>query len=176
MAALTATKVEDYAGLYFTALKDTPVYNRFRGEKNHGKQIGVVPVGTRVKMIAVVGDWCLTSRGWGLTKDFRKNREIIDSPGFWNDLLGAYLKQAVNDFDTCYNRLKLGRYNGEEDFVVLAARLEEVERFFKYVYMEDHYKQLLKERAADEVFLRNTMRRLRYLRSKGRVYFRSGHI
>ncbi len=164
IAAMTSVKVELMFGLYYTALMDAPVFSRF-----HGDRIGTVSNGTRVKMRAIVGGWCLTSQGWSLTEYFRKNREIFATDDVCRELLGCWLKQAVHDWDGIYSRLRMHKYHSEDEFVNLMLELQKIEQFFRDVFMSYHLKLLYQQRAVDEEWMTRQRNRLKYLQKTGRA-------
>ena len=167
----TDEPVEDYAKLYYRNFmgKRVPVSMRF-----HGKRDGWIQPGERVAMIARVGDWCLTSRGWSKWDWFEKCR--LGDPEDYANLAYAVLKQAVYDYEHAIERLKKKKYRGRESFLRIMWEIDKIEQFFTGRYFSKMYgdlngkerlKDLKRELKVDDAWLKRMKKEMTDLESKG---------
>lgn len=126
LQGFSTNQVENYAGLFFTngAGKRIPT-----AKFMFGKVEDYILPGERVTMLAKVGDWCLTNRGWSKFKWFTKERDVYD-PLALEDLLYAVLAIAVKDYKTAVKRILEGRYEGEAGFIEQVDRMDEAGAWF----------------------------------------------
>ena len=146
-AGFVNTEVIDYAKLNFQCVNDkcVPVSLRYRG-KVHGR---IMP-GEKVQMIAVVGDWCLTNRGWSKFKWFEKIRDIYD-----DELVGLVfhqaLGQAYRDYEHAIKRVVSGKMKDQDAINQTFYTIREVERWIKGSKWEPLFEELLEELTKDVV-------------------------
>lgn len=170
-AAFTRTEVEDYAKLYFQNKtgKRVPVAKRF-----HGNAEGFVNPNETVEMIAKVGAWCLTSRGWSKFKWFTKVRDIIDAEEM-TTLIYGILARAVEDYRITVRRLKQHKHKGVDDFRQLMWQLDDLTEWFQsaeYNIMFDsvpgreRLNDLNEELMVDEKWLKEKHRVLEAIKDK----------
>lgn len=128
--AVTFETLKDYAGLFFTneTGKRIPVADRYQGDVKR-----YIMPGEQISMIAKVGDWCLTSKGWSKFEWFTKCRDILNSEAL-TTLCYEILKCAVDDYRTYVTKIKRGKYRDSKDFCEKVTEIEKIEKFFKSNY------------------------------------------
>ena len=85
--------------------------------------IGRIAPGERIAVIARVGDWCLTAKGWTLFKWLTKERDVFDSKAL-RDVYGAALSQAAKDYCRCIRHLRRLKKGDEDRFHDLMYQLD----------------------------------------------------
>jgi hypothetical protein len=124
--ALSSIKPVNYAMLRYqnSTGKRIPVARRYKG-----KAEGWILPGEEVAVRAVVGEWCITNKGWTLFKWLKKCRgDFFDDNA--QDVLMAVLLQAVKDYQMAVNRLKMGKCCCVEDYCKTFGTIDEITRWF----------------------------------------------
>ena len=175
--ALTKTRIEDYANLYFSNRtgKRVPVTYRF-----HGKTDSYIEPGDYVTMIAKVGDWCLTSKGWTMFNWLTKERDIVDASHL-QLLLYGILARAAEDYRLIVKKIQQGKYADIDEFCSLVWRFDELCKWFRsqqYAEMFDpvsgksRLAYLNSELGIDKAWIRKQHEYLLEFGKRGKVYFR----
>jgi hypothetical protein len=128
--AITNHIVKDYAGLFFTnnTGKNVPVADKYQGEAKRY----ILP-GDKIAMVAKVGDWCLTSKGWSKFEWFTKCRDIFDNVALIT-LSYEIMKYAVTDYKTLVCKIKIGKYSDAKDYYEKVTEIERIVKFFRSTY------------------------------------------
>ena len=127
LRAVTTKRVENYARLYYLNLNRNgiPVSAKYQSRK----VIGRIAPGERISVIARVGDWCLTAKGWTLFKWLTKERDVFDSKAL-RDVYGAALSQAAKDYCRCIRHLRRLKKGDEDRFHDLMYQLDTLVGWF----------------------------------------------
>lgn len=118
--AFVEQEVEDYARLNFDNLTGKKLPTTWKYE---GATEGYILPGERVQVLAKVGNWCLTNKGWTIFHWLTKNREIwVDSIP---DLYFSVLERTVKDYKGSVMKLKAHKYENGDDFCQIVDLLED---------------------------------------------------
>ena len=107
LIGVTADKIEDYAKLLYYNCMDKPIptMSMYKGKK----QIGRIMPGECVEVIAKVGHWGLTEKGWTIGKWLRRYRDIFDDKAAHTVMLGV-LAWAATDYKKFVRMIRDKRY------------------------------------------------------------------
>lgn len=169
--ALIKTKIEDYARLTFRICtgRRVPISMRY----NDPAVYKYLKINEEVEMIARVGEWCLTNKGWTRFIWFEKETDVFDQEAI-DYLFYSVLEQAVKDYRTAVNKLKQ-RFLDDESFIRAVLMIDDVTSWF----LSDEYNLFFdgvpgKERlndlnidiGIDSAWLKDKHRHARYLQEK----------
>lgn len=124
--AMTNVPVKDYASLlyYNVTGKNIPISMRYKGDED-----GRIKPSEIVAVKAVVGEWCLTSKGWTLFKWLKKYAgEFLDEN--INALASAMLLQAAKEYRIAIGKLRTGKCRDAESYGKAFGRIDEISRWF----------------------------------------------
>lgn len=123
----TKHKVVDMSYLYYRNAtgKRIPTATRYKGEAT-----GWIAPDETIHVIAAVGDWMLTGKGWTKSEWLEKKREVFDQECLKN-LVYAIITQTVTDYKKIIRKLQSGsRYvSGELPDAITELRL--IRKWFK---------------------------------------------
>ncbi|MBQ1789799.1 MAG: hypothetical protein II008_06465 [Oscillospiraceae bacterium] len=129
---LSENKIEDYAKLtYYNATgKKIPMFNRYKGEI-----IGYLPPLGQVDVIAKVGHWGLTTKGWTYGKWLRRYKDIAYEEDAKTAML-AVLSWAVNDYRRYVRILREKKYmrhdfrHAQSEFLGVMQEIDVIREWF----------------------------------------------
>lgn len=169
--ALIKTPVEDYARLRFINCtgKTVPISMRY----NDPNVYKYLKIGEAVSMIARVGDWCLTDKGWTRFHWFQKDTDVFDQHAI-DYLFYSVLEQAVKDYRRAISKLKQRNLDDEGfiraiimiDDVTSWFKSEEYKLFYDAVPGEERLRDLNQDIGIDSAWLKEKHRHARYLQEK----------
>lgn len=170
--ALCPVRPVDYAMLRYENKtgKRIPASSRYKGQAERW----ILP-GEQVAIRAVVGNWCITNKGWTLFEWLRKcPGDCFDED--LHELLMAVLLQAVKDYQVAINKLRTGKCHSVDDYSRTFGRIDELTRWFtgkQYsLYFEDDGKEKLQwlneSLGVDKKWMKDKRRVYEELRSHGR--------
>ena len=141
-AAISADAIEDFARLYYTnrMSQSVPTYNLI-----NGNIIGGIKPGEMVEMVAKVGEWCLTNKGWSMFRFFRWKREIYDGNAAGLVYVGI-IEWSIKDYKLIIRRLKKHQYKTPKEFCLL---VDDMDRLMKW-FQSNRYSNMLDPVSGEE--------------------------
>lgn len=125
--AVTRHQVEKFFWLEFRNKmgKRIPYSDRY-----HGKVTGFIGPNEHVEMIAKVGEWCLTNRGWSKFAWFEKCRDIFDERGI-NLVYISVMEQVAKEYKNNVNKiLKRSEYLTDDGYIMAMAKIINIAEWF----------------------------------------------
>lgn len=126
--ALTSDQIVNHAKLFYRNRMNRPVPVT---DKRFGENvIGTVQPGARVKMIASVGPWCITDRGWSKFEWFEKDKTIDCQDDQIEKVWDAVIRQVVHDYTSSVKRIREKKYRSADDYKECVCTIMDINKWF----------------------------------------------